>query len=87
MDEKKRNICKSCCSSVGRVAFLIYIIITVAGSNEYLLVLKVLFAGIAAFSYAIKLRIEIFGEEKIGSSIFCICFCLLMIWVSARRLT
>lgn len=85
MDEKKRNT-RSLCSIIGIVALLIYIIITVVGSNEYLLVLRVLFAGIAALSYAIKLGIEISCDEGIGNSIFLICICLFDILISAMQL-
>ena len=85
MDEKKRNT-KILCISTGIVAFLIYIILTVVGSNKYLLVLRVLFAGIAALSYAIKLGIEISCNEEIGNSIFLICSYLFSILISAMQL-
>ena len=85
MDEKKRNTW-ILCSIIGIVALLIYIIITVVGSNEYLLVLGVLFAGIAALSCAIKLGIEISCNEKIGDSIFAICICLFAILIGAMQL-
>ncbi len=85
MDEKKRNT-RNLCSIIGMVALLIYIIITVVGSNEYLFVLRVLLAGIAALSYAIRLVIEISCNEEIGNTIILICVCLLDILISAMQL-
>ena len=86
MDEKKWNT-RSLCSIIGMVALLIYIIITVVGSNEYLLVLRVLFAGIAALSNAIRLGIAISCHE-ISNCIFLIgiiCMCLFIILIIAMQ--
>ena len=85
MDEKKRSIC-NICSIVGIVALLVYIILTVAGSNPYLLAIKLMFAGIAAIAYAIKLGVEISSEETWGNSVFLIAICLFDIVLTAIQL-
>ena len=85
MDEKKRSIC-NICSIVGIVALLVYIILTVAGSNPYLLAIKLMFAGIAAIAYAIKLGVEISSEETWGNSVFLIALCLFDIVLTAMQL-
>jgi len=85
MDEKKRSIC-NICSIVGIVALLVYIILTVAGSNPYLLAIKLIFAGIAAIAYAIKLGVEISSEETWGNSVILIALCLFDIVFTAMQL-
>ena len=75
MNEKKRNIC----SIVG-------IILSVVGINNYLFAMRVLFAGVAAVAYAIKLGIEIANDEGIGNSIFLIAICLFDIIISAMQI-
>ena len=85
MDEKKRSIC-NICSIVGIVALLVYIILTVAGSNPYLLAIKLIYAGIAAIAYAIKLGVEISSEETWGNSVFLIAICLFDIVLTAIQL-
>lgn len=85
MDEKKRSIC-NICSIVGIVALLVYIILTVAGSNPYLLAIKLIFAGIAAIAYAIKLGVEISSEETWGNSVILIALCLFDIVLTAMQL-
>lgn len=85
MDEKKRSIC-NICSIVGIVALLVYIILTVAGSNPYLLAIKLIYAGIAAIAYAIKLGVEISSEETWGNSVFLIALCLFDIVLTAMQL-
>ena len=69
MAEKKRRL-YNICNSAGIVALLVYIILTVAGSNPYLLVIRLIFASIAAIVYAIKLGVEISSEKNWGSSVF-----------------
>ena len=85
MDEKKRSIC-NICSIVGIVALLEYIILMVAGSNAYLLAIRLIFAGIAAIAYAIKLGVEISSEESWGNSVFLIAICLFDIVLTAMQL-
>ena len=85
MDEKKRSIC-NICSIVGIVALLVYIILTVAGSNPYLLAIRLIFASIAAIAYAIKLGVEISSEETWGTSLFLIVICLSDIVLTAMQL-
>ena len=85
MDEKKRSIC-NICSIVGIVALLVYIILTVAGSNPYLLAIKLIDAGMAAIAYAIKLGVEISSEETWGNSVFLIALCLFDIVLTAMQL-
>lgn len=85
MDEKKRSIC-NICSIVGIVALLVYIILTVAGSNPYLLVIKLIFASIAAIAYAIELGVEISSEETWGNSVILIALCLFDIVLTAMQL-
>lgn len=85
MDEKKRSIC-NICSIVGIVALLVYIILTVAGSNPYLLAIKLIFAGIAAIAYAIKLGVEISSEETWENSVILIALCLFDIVFTAMQL-
>ena len=85
MDEKKRSICIICCI-VGIVALLVYCILTVAGSNPYLLAIRLIFAGIAAIAYAIKLGVEISSEETWGNSVFLIAICLFDIVLTAIQL-
>ena len=85
MDEKKRSIL-NICNIVGIVALLVYIILTVAGSNPYLLAIKLIFAGIAAIAYAIKLDVEISSEETWGKSVFLIAICLFDIVLTAMQL-
>lgn len=75
MDEKKRSL-YNICNIVGIVAFLVYIILTVAGSNPYLLVIRLIFVSIAAIAYAIKLGVEISSEKNWGSSVFFLAICL-----------
>ena len=85
MDEKKRNT-SNLCRIIGIVALLICVITTVVG-NEYLLVLSVLFAGIAALSNAIRLGIAISCHE-ISNCIFLIgiiCMCLFIILIIAMQ--
>ncbi len=85
MDEKKRSIC-CICSIVGIVALLVYILLTVAGSNAYLLAIRLIFAGIAAIAYAIKLGVELSSEESWGNSVFLIAICLFDIVLTAIQL-
>lgn len=85
MDEKKRNIC-IVCDIVGFVALLVYGILTVAGSTTYLLAIRLIFAGIAAIAYAIKLGVEISSEESWENSVFLIAMCLFYILITARQL-
>lgn len=85
MDEKKQSIC-NICNIVGIVALLVYIILTVAGSNPYLLAIKLIFAGIATIAYAIKLGVEISSEETWGNSVFLIAICLFDIVLTAMQL-
>ncbi len=85
MDEKKRSIC-NICSIVGIVALLVYIILTVAGSNPYLLAIKLIFASIAAIAYAIELGVEISSEETWGNSVILIALCLFDIVLTAMQL-
>ena len=85
MDEKKRSICNNC-SIVGIVALLVYIILTVAGSNPYLLAIKLIFASIAAIAYAIELGVEISSEETWGNSVILIALCLFDIVLTAMQL-
>ena len=86
MDEKKRTIC-NICSIVGIVALLVYIILTVAGSTPYLLAIRLIFAGIAAIAYAIKLGVEISSEKSWGNySVFLIEICLFNIVLTAMQL-
>ena len=85
MDEKKRSIC-NICSIVGIVALLVFIILTVTGSNPYLLAIKLIFAGIAAIAYAITLGIEISSEETWGISVLVIAICLFDIVLAAMQL-
>ena len=86
MDEKKKRNNKILCISTGIVALLICLILIVVGRSKYLLVLRALFAGIAALSFAIKLGIEISCDEEIVNSILLICICLLIILLNAMRL-
>ena len=85
MDEKKRSIC-NICSIVGNVSLLVYLILTVVGSTPYLLAIRLIFAGIAAVAYAIKLGVEISREETWGNSAFMITICLVDIVVTAVQL-
>ena len=85
MDKKKRNI-QITCSIVGSVAFLVYIILTVAGSNTVLFALKILFAGIAAIAYAIKMGAEISNDDSYANSVFLIVICLFDIVITAMQL-
>ena len=85
MDEKKQSIC-NICSIVGIVALLVYIILTVAGSNPYLLAIKLIFASIAAIAYAIELGVEISSEETWGNSVILIALCLFDIVLTAMQL-
>ena len=84
MDEKKQSIC-NICSIVGIVALLVYIILAVAGSNPYLLAIKLIFVGIAAIAFAIKLGVKISREETWGDSVFLIAICLFIIVVTAMH--
>lgn len=85
MDENKRSICDICCI-VGIVALLVYIILTVAGRNPYLLAIRLIFAGIAAIAFAIKLGVEISSEETWVNSVFWIALCLFDIVFTAMQL-
>ncbi len=82
MDEKKRNI-QAGCTIVGTIAIFTYIILTVAGSNNVLFVLRILFAGIAAIAYAIKMRGEIPNDED---TVCIIAICLFNIVITAMQL-
>ena len=86
MDEKKRNI-QIGCSIVGLVLLLIYAILTVVGSNTVVLfALRILFAGIAAIVYAIKMGVEISNDDFCGGSALLIAICLCNIMISAMQL-
>ncbi len=85
MDEKKRSFC-IICSIVGSVALLGFCILTIAGSTPYLLVIRLIFAGIAAIAYTIKLGVEISSEESWGISVFLIAICLFDIVLTAIQL-
>ena len=85
MDENQRSIC-NICSIVGIVALLVYIILTVAGSNPYLLAIRLIFAGIAAIAYAIKLGVEISSEGTWVTSVLWIAICLFDIVLTAKQL-
>ena len=85
MDEKKRSIC-NICSIVGNVSLLVYLILTVVGSTPYLLAIRLIFAGIAAVAYAIKLGVEISSEETWGNSVILIALCLFDIVLTAMQL-
>lgn len=80
MDEKKQSIC-NICSIVGIVALLVYIILTVAGSNPYLLAIRLIFVSIAAIAYVIKLGVKISSKEPCGSSVSFIAICLLILYL------
>ena len=82
MDEKKRNI-QAGCTIVGTVGIFTYIILTVAGSNNVLFLLRILFAGIATIAYAIKMRIEVSNDED---TICIIAICLFNIVLTAMKL-
>lgn len=85
MDEKKRNIC-IICTIVGIVALLVYIILTVSGSNAYLLAIRLIFVGIATIAFAIRLGVEISSKESWGNSVFLIALCLFDIVLTAIQL-
>ena len=85
MDEKKYSIW-NICNIVGIVALLVSYILTVAGSNPYLLAIKLLFLGIAAIAYVIRLGVEISSEEPWGISVFVIANCLFYIALTAMQL-
>ena len=85
MDEKKRSI-HTVCTLVGIASLLIYIILTVVGTNVMLLTLRILFAGIATIAYAIKLGVELTSDESWGNSVFLIAICLFDIVMTAVQL-
>lgn len=85
MDEKKRSIL-NICNIVGIVALLVYIILTVAGRTNFLLITRLIFAGIATIAWAIKLGIEIASEKPLVISIFFIANCLFDIVLTAIQL-
>lgn len=85
MDEKKRYS-HILCDCIGTVAFVIFMILTVAGSNEYVFVLRIIFAAIAAVFYAIRLRREYFSKESTGFSIFIIGLAISCILMNAIKL-
>ena len=85
MDETKRSIC-NICNIVAIVALLVYLILTFAGSSPYLLAIRLIFVGIAAIAYAIKLGVEISSEETWGISVFLIAICLFDIVLTAMQL-
>ena len=85
MDEKKRSIL-NICNIVGIVALLVYIILTVAGRTNCLLITRLIFAGIATIACAIKLGVEIASEKPLVISIFFIANCLFDIVLTAIQL-
>ena len=82
MDEKKRNIYKAC-TFVGIESLLIYLILTVGGTYVMLLILRILFAGIATIAFAIKLGVQLTSDESWGRSVFLIGICLSVIVMTA----
>ena len=80
--KSSRNIC----SIVGIVSLLIYIILTVVGTNNYLLAMRVFFAGVAAVAYSIKMGIELANDESIGYSIFLVAICILDVVISSIQM-
>ena len=85
MDEKKCSIC-SICDIVGYVALLVSLILLVTGSYPYLLTIILLFLGIAAVAFAIRLGIEISSEETCIISVLSLAWCLFNIALTAIQL-
>ena len=73
-------------SIAGIVALLIYIVLTIAGSGNVFLVVRVITATIALTAYAVKCGAEIVSDEKFGNSIFLMCICVLDIILSAAQM-
>ena len=85
MNEKLNNLWSGC-SIAGIVALLIYIVLTIAGSGNVFLVVRVITATIALTAYAVKCGAEIVSDEKFGNSIFLMCICVLDIILSAAQM-
>lgn len=85
MNEKLSNL-RTACSIAGIVALLIYIVLTIAGSGNVFLAVRVITATIALIAYAIKCGAEIVSDEKFGNSIFLMSICVLDIVLSAVQM-
>ena len=68
---------KNNCLIFGFVSLLIYTILTAIGTNQYPLILRIFFAGVAAVAFAIRMIIEISNKENFEDSIIAVVWCLL----------
>ena len=83
--DKNRRVIQDCCDFAGLVSLVIYFILTLIGSSTALLALCILFLGIAAIVYAVKM-VVVESRGVYAVSVIFILFCLLNIAVTAMQL-
>lgn len=85
MDEKKRIIWDFC-RFVGFVALVVYTVLIFVGSSPYLLVIRLILAGIAAIAFAIMLVVGILSKQYCTHPVLWFAVCLLNIVLTAMQL-
>ena len=80
------KVCREICNTIAIISLLIFIVLIMASDHEFIVCMRIVFAGLAALAYGVRLGIEIANDEKIGVSLGLIAICILNVFLSATEL-